>query len=164
MSLQFGSKARSNSSSNPVFYGPSKIMLPQQKAMWGATAPSLLEKAMRGGYSPADKARLYTRTAENINAGVKGGINNLRATYAKSGLRGGVMGGDISSILESAIQARGQASQGIEDMSRQYNDQNWQRLLQMAQWRPPAMLGQRSKSSYRGSGWKFGIGTAQGRG
>lgn len=142
--------------SKPKLFGPDKLMLEGQKSMWGAAGPDLLDKALQGGYSPEEKSTIYRGTVENINAATKGATNRLGDIYARSGMRGGKFGGDVSDILTTAMGEKGRAWQGVEEMSRKEGGDRMQRLLQAMMWKPPAMLGQTSSSTGANIGLPWG--------
>jgi hypothetical protein len=142
-----------SSESDSKLYGPGMILLPSQKRSLGMFAPSLLEGAMQGGFSPNEGQRIQTRMNENVNRGAEGAMQGLRDQYAKAGLTGGVMKGDIGNILEAKQQGYGETAKNFELMNRDEDAARKARLMQFALWHPPFGTG----SSSEGSGWNAGI-------
>lgn len=136
----------SKSSSKSKLYDAQRLMLEEQKKMWDMAAPSILEKAMSGGYNPQEKSKLYSRLADPVNRSYKTSLEDLRGEFARTGLKGGVAAGDIKGLLGSKIGALGAVGGTVEGMSRDEDARRQARLLQLMQWKPPAMLGQESKS------------------
>lgn len=148
--------SKSSSKSKTTLYGPDKLMLQQQKDMWGTQAPSVVERAMQGGYSPGEKGAMFARMVDPINASFRTGMEDLRGEFARSGLAGGAAGSDMKGLFGAKMAAIGGAAGSIEEMSRDENARRRAELLSLMTWHAPALTGQSSTSS--GKSMQFGIG------
>lgn len=142
-----------SSESESELYGPKKILLPSQQRTLGIYAPSLLEAAMQGGYSPMEGQRIQTRMNENVNRGAQSAMQGLNDAYAKAGISGGVMKNDIGNVLEGKQQGYAQNASAFEQMNRDEDAARKARLMQFMLWHPPVATGSSSESS----GWQFGL-------
>ena len=133
--MSFG---KSTSRTKADVIGPEQQMTAQQKQLLGIAGPTLLDQALQGGYSPAERSSLYRRSVENINRAQRSSQGALRDISARTGITGGKFAGDFSDILEAGIQAKGQASTDIEAQSRDEASRRWQRLLSLATYTPGA--------------------------
>jgi hypothetical protein len=158
MSLSLGgSKSTGGSKSAPVLFGPDKLMLDVQKRAFDVAGPSILEKAMRGGFNPREKSRLFAQLADPISAATREGMSGLREEFARSGLKGAVAGKDIGDLLGAKIGALGAARGEVEKQSRTEENRRMQRLLELMTFHAPALTGQAS-TSREGTKLGFGIG------
>lgn len=148
--MSFG---RSTSRTKADIIGPEQQMTKQQRELLGIAGPTLLDQALRGGFSPSERSSLYRRSVENINRATRSSQESLRDISARTGITGGKFAGDFSDILEAGIQAKGQASTDIEAQSRDESARRWQRLLSLATYTPGAFAAGGKKT-----GQQFGIG------
>lgn len=153
--------SQQQATSTPKLFGPEQIMLPGQRKAIAAQAPSLIEEAMQGGLSPAERSRMMTRMTEDINRSTTGAVKGLEEVYAGTGLKGGVKGADIGDIMEARIGATGAASRSVEDFSRQAETERKNRLLKFGFGQTPFQVAQVGQSSgySTGKGKQFAINT-----
>ena len=99
-----------------------------------------------------------------MNRAFKTGVGDLREQLGVSGLSGGTAGEDISSLIEARIGGLGAAGAEVEQASRTEESARLQRMIELLTFKPPALLGTKSRS--RGStqdpgGLEFGFGSGK---
>lgn len=129
---------------DPVKFGPSELRTPTRTRSLERTTPTLFDKAFAG--RGKERRRLKTRAFEDIDLSAKSAFGNLRETFGRSGVRGGVQGADVSDIIESIIGAKGAASTGIEDILKQNEQQDISNLLGLLTSPEPFAIGQKTRS------------------
>ena len=130
----------SQSVSTPQVFGPEAVSSTGRTAALKRVTPSLVERGLRGP-DPKERKRLKTRAFEDIGLSTKGALGNLRETFGRTGVRGGVQGSDVADILEAAIGAKGRASTDIEGLLKGDAQQQLESLLTLLTSPEPFAVG-----------------------
>lgn len=138
-------QSTSASAADPVLFGPGQLRTRTRARGLQQAEPALLSKAFGG--QGGERRRRKTAAFGDIGLSEKSALGNLRETFGRSGVRGGVQGADVSDILEAGIGARGAASTSIEDALSQLNQQDIGNLLALLTSQEPFAVGQRQRAT-----------------
>ena len=158
-----GSTGSQQSSSKPVLFGPKDLRTKEVSEASRLAVPTILDKALSGGFNPEEKSRLQARLSDPVNRAFKSGTTDLRREIARSGLGGGAASQDISDLIEARIGGLGEAGAEVERTSRAEADKRMQDLLRILTSTEPFAIGTESKgkgSTQQPSGFSFGLGSA----
>lgn len=149
-----GGPSGGQSTATPTLFGPGQVRTPTRTRALEKTTPSLVEKGLQGP-DLREGQRLRTRAFEDIGLSTKSALGNLRETFGRSGVRGGVQGSDVSDILEAAIAAQGQASTSIEDILKGDEQNAIRNLLQLLGQHEPFAVANTGRASQTGARKSF---------
>ena len=153
-----GGSSQSFSASKPVLFGPDKLLTEQERRSRDVGGASILEDALKGGFSPQERSKQFARRADVVNRSFKTGLGDLSGITARSGLKGGAAVTDIRNLIGERIQGLGGAAGEVEQASLEQENLRKQRLLELLGIAPAALLGQASVSIDRGTDKSIDVG------
>ena len=152
-----GGGSRSTSGTRPVLFTQKDILTKEQQEERRVGGASILEDALKGGFSPEERAGEFARRADPVNRAFKTSTGDLSRLLGRSGLSGGAAVTDISALLGERIQGLGAAAGATETASRDIESERKKRLIDLLGITPPALLGQQSQSKATSAEFTFGL-------